>query len=73
MALTSTLSNPTWGKEFLRSVADVVANGINRVQVAQMTSILGKMSDQDLQAIGVQRSEIAQHAEKLVNGSANLN
>jgi len=63
---TNTASQPSRGKGLLRSVSGVFTRGMKHVQVAQMTSTLNQMSDETLETIGVQRSEIVQYAEKLV-------
>ena len=65
---TNAASNPSVGGGFLRAIAGAFARGLNRVQVAQMTSALNHLSDEQLEEIGVERQEILLHAEKLVNG-----
>ena len=65
---TNAASSPSVGGGFLRAVSDAFARGFNRVQVAQMTSALNHLSDEQLEEIGVQRDDILKHAENLVNG-----
>ena len=70
---TNTVSQPTWGKKFLGALSAKFTRGVQLVQVGQMISALNQMSDDNLNAIGVQRSEIAQHAENLVFGPKSAN
>jgi uncharacterized protein YjiS (DUF1127 family) len=64
---TNSVPRASWGGNFLRKVAGFVTRGIHNMQEAQMTSVLSNMTDEQLKEIDVKRSEIAQHAEKLVN------
>ena len=41
--------------------------GVN-MKIARMTSVLSAMSNDQLNQIGVKRSEISQHAEMLIEG-----
>lgn len=70
---TNTVSQPTWGKNFFRALSAFFTRGVKHVQVGQMISVLNQMSDENLDAIGVQRNEIAQHAENLVFGTKSAN
>jgi len=70
---TNTASQPSLGKGLLRSISGAFARGMKHVQVAQMTSTLNRMSDETLETIGVQRSEIVQYAEKLVFETESMN
>jgi len=63
---TNTASQPSPGKGLLRSISGAFTRGMKHIQVAQMTSTLNQMSDETLETIGVERSEIIQYAEKLV-------
>ena len=62
-------SKPSVDGGFIRAITGAFARGFNRVQVAQMTSALNHLSDEQLEEIGVQREDILQHAEKLVKRS----
>ena len=44
----------------------VFARGLRRAQVAHMNSVMREMSVEQLQAIGITRSEIADYAEMLI-------
>lgn len=65
---TNTVAKPSMGRGFLRKLSGAFSRGVNRVQVAQMISVLNQLSDTQLAEIGVKRNEIAQHAEKCING-----
>lgn len=63
---TNSVPRASWGGNFLRKVAGSVARGVSNLQEAQMNAVLKNMTDEQLNDIDVKRSEIAQHAEKLV-------
>jgi len=51
-----------------RAVGRGVTHVIQAAQMAQMMSVLGQMSNEELRRIGITRQEIPAHAEKLVYG-----
>lgn len=48
------------------STATKVGNLFHTLQTARMAAVLTNMSDQQLKEIGITRSEIGQHAQKLM-------
>lgn len=69
---TNTVATPTAGRGFLRTLSGAISRGVKCVQVAQMISVLSRLSDTQLEEIGVKRNEIAQHAENYINGTASV-
>jgi uncharacterized protein YjiS (DUF1127 family) len=65
---TNAIAKPSGIREFFQGVSATLARMHNSMQVGRMTSILLQMSDQELENIGVKRSEIPQHADKMING-----
>jgi hypothetical protein len=70
---TNAIAKPSGIREFFQGVSATLARMLKSMQVGRMTSILSEMSDAQLAEIDVKRSEIAQHADKLINGSVSAN
>ena len=65
---TNTVANPSSGHGFVKTLSGAFSRAVKNIQLAQMMSVLNQLSDKQLEEIGVKRDEIAQHAEKCVNG-----
>ena len=53
---------------FTGSLAKRISSAVRRLQYGRMKSILGQMPDHHLDAIGIQRSEIAAYSHELIYG-----
>ena len=54
--------------KFGSRIASAAASTLRTMQTGRMMSVLSAMSDEQLAQIGISRSEIPKHAEKLISG-----
>jgi uncharacterized protein YjiS (DUF1127 family) len=68
MAFTNTTPSTTGflDRFSVTRFSDALTRFGTNMKVARMTSVLNQMSNEQLNEIGVKRSEISQHAEKLI-------
>jgi uncharacterized protein YjiS (DUF1127 family) len=66
---TAPLHAPSPAAGFAQRIGAAFSNGINRMQIARMASVLSAMSDDQLAAIDLKRRDIPQRAADLVNYS----
>lgn len=65
----TTASHPINAAGFFRKIGTKLGNGIRIVQYGRMMHALSELSDSDLKAIGLERSDIPRHAHYCVYGT----
>lgn len=57
----------TWVADFGKNTLETLSMVILHMQVSRMKSVLHQMSDTQLEHVGIKRSQINAHAEKLMD------